>query len=403
MKIRILFLLLPMLCYQGYTQEISQWRGPNRDGIFPETNLLKQWPDGGPKLLWKYDKLGAGYSSPAVTSTRIYETGIVDSIGYVLCFDHSGKLLWRKPLGRDYTGEWPGVYSTPVICGDLGYLVNGLGGLYCFSAVNGDVVWKRNIVNDYKGQKAPSGFLDNLIVDGEKLYCTPGGKGMNVVALNRRNGGLVWASGGDTIVDAYCTPILVENDGKKYFIYQTARLIIALETDNGKLAWKHKKRGRSMPNTPVYQNGYLFMPDFNKGSTKLKISKNWNEITEVWSTPDMQTNMGDAVLLGNRIYGKGKNNKFYCVDWNTGKELYSEPDKNMVTTIISAENLLYCYCYNGTFNLVSPMDKGFEKAGSFQVKGGSENHCSHPVIKDGRLYIRHDNSLFVYNIMNAQP
>jgi outer membrane protein assembly factor BamB len=402
MKSFFLIALIILSFSENYSQtEIAQFRGTERNGLFPGKNLLTRWPEGGPELLWKFDDLGNGYSSPIVTSDRVFEIGTIDNISYVFSFDHNGKLLWRKPLGKEYAGEWAGIYSTPVICNNLGYVVNGLGVLYCFSTENGSIIWSRNILNDYMGQKASSGFLDNLLVDGEKLYCTPGGKGMNMVALDRKNGDLIWASGGDTIVNAYCTPILVENNGKKYCIYQTSKLINALDAGNGKLAWSYKKRGSSPPNTPVYQNGYLFVPDYNSGSIKLRISSDWKEVTEVWRTTGLQTNIGDAVVLGGRVFGKGKKDKFYCVDWNTGKELYTEPDKNMVTTVITADNLLYCYHYDGTFQLIKPLNDKFEKVGSFQVKGGSENHCSHPVINDGKLYIRHDNSLFVYNIANG--
>jgi outer membrane protein assembly factor BamB len=396
-------IVISLLAFLAYSEcfsqnEFAQWRGPERNGIYPDTNLMTQWPEGGPRLLWKYDSLGIGYSSAAVTSDRIYTIGVIDSTGYVFSFDPQGNLAWKKPLGRDFMGEWPGTYSTPVINGRLGYVVNGLGVLYCFDAGNGEVYWSKDLLKEFKGQPGLSGFLDNLIVDNEKLYCTPGGIGKNVVALNSKTGEFLWASAGDTAVNAYCTPILIEKNDRKYFIYQTNRSIISLDSDNGKLVWKFDRKGHAMPNTPLYQDGCLLIPDFNNGSIKLKISEDGLRIDEVWRTPNMQMQMGDAMLLGDRVFARGKRNKFYCIDWNTGQELYSESAKGMVTSLISAENLLYCYDMAGNFSLEKPLDNRFEKVGSFKVMGGTENHCSHPVINDGKLYIRHDNSLFVYNI-----
>jgi outer membrane protein assembly factor BamB len=366
--------------------------------MYPEKNLQTEWPAGGPQLVWKFDDLGIGYSSPVVTSDRVYTAGTIDSISYLFSFNLTGTLIWKKPLGPDWIGEWPGIYSTPLISNGLGYIVNSLGVLYCFDANSGEIAWSKDLLTEHKGQKGICGFLDNPIVDGEKIYCTPGGIGKNVVTLNRMTGAFLWASEGDSAVNAYCSPILIEKNGKKYFIYQTNTSIISLDSENGRLVWKFDRKGRAMPNTPLYQDGCLLIPDYNNGSIKIKISEDGLSVEEVWRTPNMQMQMGDAIVLGDRIYARGKRTKLYCVDWNTGEDLYSEPAKGMVTTLISAENLLYCYDMEGKFSLVKPLENKFETVGSFEVLGGTKDHCSHPVIKDGKLYIRHDNSLFAYNI-----
>ncbi len=380
-------------------QEIAQWRGPNRDGIYLEKNLLTQWPDSGPKLLWRFDELGQGYASAAVTSNRAYTVGTIDSISYVFAFDTDGKLLWKKNIGRDWMVNWPGVRSTPNIYHGLGYILNGLGVLYCFNADNGDIVWQKDIFKEFNGRNTDFGYSENLLIDGDKLFCTPGGIENNVVALNRKTGETIWTSKGNSDSTAYCTPILIGRGGKKFFVNQTDKSIISLDAENGNLAWKYELKTTSHPSTPVFRNGYLFAIDGGKsGSLMLKLSEDGMSVSEVWRNADLNSHFGHVVVLGDYIYGLCGNKTFGKVDWNTGKQLVADSTKSRALAVISDGELIYGYDLIGDFKLIKPVDNGFEVKGKFKVEGGTKMHFSHPVIKNGVLYIRHDNSLFAYDI-----
>lgn len=383
--------------------EIAQWRGPDRNGIYPEQGLLTQWPDSGPQLLWQYDSLGQGYASVAVTSKGVYSIGTVDSISYVFAFDHAGNLQYRKELGKDWMKNWPGIRSTPNIYDELGYVLNGFGVLYCFDTRDGRTVWTKDIIHDFKVDSLEFGYCENLLIDGNKLFVTPASPEALVVALNRKTGDLIWKSEGSRDSIAYTSPILIERGGRKFFVSQTKKVLFAVETETGKIAWKHPLKGSPLPNTPMFRDGYLFAIDYWKeGGFMLKVSDDGYSVQEVWRNPNLVTQQGDMVLLGDRMYGVGgKGRTFSCIDWNTGKEIFQDSTKAQIINIISAENLLYCYELRGAFELIRPTETGFEKLGSFVVRGGTKLHCSHPVIKDGRLYVRHDNSLFVYSIRHV--
>jgi len=396
-QLSIFALTLLSICHSFAQSEFSQWRGPNRDGSFPGSNLLATWPADGPKLLWKYDNLGSGFSSPAVSSSRIYTAGAVDSICNIFCFDQSGNLLWEKPLGPDFMGEYPGTYSTPVISGDLGYVTTSLGSLFCFNANNGSVVWSKDLIKEYNGTTGKVGFLDNLIVDGDILYCAPGGAGKNIVALNRKSGALVWASKGEREISGYGSPILISHMGKMFYVYQDAASILALNAADGTLAWRYTRPSETTVGTPLYHEGYLFTLNEN-GGILLKLGDGNSPPEVAWTHPDFFPLEGDPVLIGNRLYGKSHGKKYYCVDWLTGRTIGSIPTKAMVVTSIAADGLIYTYDIDGVFSLQKPVESGLETVGYFAVKGGTKFHCSHPVISGGRIYIRHDNSLFVYQI-----
>lgn len=382
-------------------QEVAQWRGPNRDGIYPEKNLLTQWPEDGPKLLWRFDELGLGYSTVAVTSKQVYAIGTIDSISYIFSFTTNGDLLWKKPLGKDWTKNWPGIRSTPVIYGDLGYISNGFGVVFCFDADNGNIKWSKDIIKDFGAGYLTFGMCENLLIDGDKLFCTPAGKEADVVALNRKTGEIIWKTQGSNDSTAYTSPILVTIGDKKYYITQTSKKFISVNSETGEVAWTYKLKGNPLPNTLMFNNGYLYTVDaWKAGSFMLKIADDGASVNEVWRTFDLDHQQGDMVLLNDRLYGSGNSGrKFGCYDWKTGQEIYSDSINVDVVNVISAENLIYYYDLRGNVKLLKPTEKGFEKLGFFKIKGGTPQlHCSHPVIKDGKLYIRHDNSLFVYDI-----
>ncbi|MCX6284856.1 MAG: PQQ-binding-like beta-propeller repeat protein, partial [Bacteroidetes bacterium] len=164
MKALFFFCLMSLLGYSSLAQNVTQWRGPNRDGIYPETGLLKSWPETGPVLLWHFDELGEGHSSAAVTADRIYINGELNGIGYLYSFDLDGKLLWKFPYGEEWTESWPGVRSTPMISDGKIYLMSGFGKVVCRKADNGDLVWTVDILKDFNAPNIKWGVTENLLI-----------------------------------------------------------------------------------------------------------------------------------------------------------------------------------------------------------------------------------------------
>jgi outer membrane protein assembly factor BamB len=368
-----------------------------RNGYYPGSQLLKSWPSKGPDLVWKFEGVGSGYSSPAIVGDKIIVTGTLDSLSYVFCFNNLGKLIWKGLLGPDFKGEYPGIYSTPVITGDLGYVMSSLGVLYCFSTQSGQVSWSKDLIREFSGKMPIGGFLDNLVVDGDKVICAPGSMEKNVVALDRKTGKLIWQAQGVDVVDGYSSPILIEFQGKKQYIYQDKRTIVSLDPDTGSVLWRYQKSSETMVGTPLYRDGFLFTLD-GEGSILLKFKSGNQAPEKVWSNPEFFPLQGDPVLIGNRLYGKAKGKKYLAVDWHSGSTIGSIPTSSMVVTSIASDGLVFAYDIDGKFALLNPVESGIQVASSFNVPGGTKYHCTHPVIQNGILYVRHDNSLFAYKI-----
>jgi outer membrane protein assembly factor BamB len=402
MKKLLSFLLLSCLFNTGaFSQDNAQWRGPNRDGIYNETGLLKIWPETGPALLWHFDELGEGHASAAVTKDRIYTAGMINGIGYIFSFSLDGKLIWKLPYGEEWTESWPGVRSTPLIVDGKIYFYSGFGKLVCMNADKGDKIWTVDVMKDYHGRNIKWGVTENLLIDGNMLFCTVGGADTNIVALDKNTGKLIWISQGNGETSAYCSPLMINLPNRKVLVTQTANSILGIDAANGKLLWRHDQPNKYSvhANTPLYHDGYLYcVSGYGKGGVMLKIAADGSAKQEVWRNISLDNRMGGVVLVNGNIYGSDDANKaWWCIDWKTGKDIYSEKITNK-GTIIFADGMLYCYGDSGEIVLAEPSKEGFKKISAFKVPFGANQHWAHLVIADGRLYVRHGNSLMVYDI-----
>ena len=396
-----LIILISVVCVSLSAQNIAQWRGPNRDGIYNETGLLKKWPEGGPKLLWHFDELGEGYTSAAVTAQGVFITGMINGKGTVFALDPKGKMLWKKEYGPEWTDSHTGVRSTPLVIKDKLYLLSSFGKLFCMNCSDGQTVWKTDLVRQYGAENIQWGITENLLFDGNTVYCTAGGTGASLVALDINTGKEIWKSKTNGEKSAYCSPMMITLQNRKIIVTIMQYSICGFDATSGNQLWKSefKMDPDVHPNTPVYINGYLYCGSgYGLGSVMLKLAGDGNSVSEVWKNQSCDPKMGGVVVLNGRIYGTGdKNRKLFCLDWKTGKELFSTKDLSPAN-IIADEGLLYVYSESGKVNLVEPQADKFTVINSFSVPSGAGPHWAHLVINDKKLYVRHGNSLMVYDI-----
>jgi hypothetical protein len=200
----ILAVLVTLIVSCSGKKEFSQWRGPDRDGKYPQTGLLKQWPDGGPELLWSFEGLGAGHGSASIAGDRLYVLGMPDTIGIIYSFDMQGNLVWQKEYGLEWYANYTGPRSTPTIVGGLLYFVSGQGVAFCMDSETGEVLWRVDMLEKFDGRQITWGVAESPLLDGDRIILTPGGVEHNVVALDRFTGETVWTSKGNGEQSAYC-------------------------------------------------------------------------------------------------------------------------------------------------------------------------------------------------------
>ena len=388
-----------------------EFRGPLRDGKSTETGLLKKWPEAGPKLLWSVDGLGAGYSSAAIAAGSVYTTGKLGSDGYVFCFDLEGKLKWKALYGREWTKSYPASRSTPTINEGRGYVLSGMGTVYCFDVKNGRNIWARDVFGEFEGQFPTWGMSECLLVDGSKVIASPGGKTASVVALDKNTGDLVWACEELTEASAYGNPIAVEYKSNRMIVTMLRDSVVAIDPETGKLLWRdcfddyHLDRERLVnANVPLFFDGRIYTTSgYDNGGAMVQIFAHPAKVVRKWVDRTLDVHHGGMVLVDGYIYGANfksfTRGNWACLEWYTGKVMYDTPWQGNKGATVYADGMLYCYDENtGHVGLAKCTPDGFTAVSSFKITAGSGRHWAHPSISDRRLYMRHGEVMMVYDI-----
>jgi outer membrane protein assembly factor BamB len=408
-KLLIINLIFIFVClfFQSFSQNVSQWRGPDRDGKYPETGLLKQWPETGPQLLWSTETLGEGYAAPVVTPDKLFVNGVVNGESHLFAFDLKGKLLWKSPNGKEFTGEgyssnFPGARPSPTVVGDLVYTSSGLGRIACFEAATGKEKWAVEMVKDLKGYLNEFGYAESFVTDEKLLYCFPGGKVNNIAALDRLTGKTVWTSKAMDDTTHFCSPILINLPSRKIYVSVSRHWLFAVDCQNGELLWKYPiafKYDGDHVNTPVYEAPYLYWVagDENScGAVKLELAADGKSVKEVWSNPQVRNSMGGLIVINGKLFVTTENKNLNQLDPANGKVAYKI--KSPYGNLIFADNKFIVYGNNGDVSLFN-YEKGIlVSGGTFKITKGSKEHFAHPVLANGVLYIRHGGALMAYKV-----
>lgn len=402
MKPFSLFVILSVcLLVVANAQEATQWRGKNSSGIYAVDKLIATWPADGPQILWSTAGIGKGFSSPVFANNKIYINGMIDGQATLFVLDQDGKILQQFGYGKEFDASFPGVRSTPTIAGELAYLLTGHGKLTCLSLATGKPVWEKDFLTQMDGKNITWGYTETILLDGDKLYCTPGGQTNNVMALNRMTGETIWNSNGLGELSAYCTPLLVELPARQLLVTHTAGNAVGIDASTGKLLWNfaHPNQWAVHPNTPIYHDGGLFVfSGYGQGGEKLKLSDDGSSVTKEWEIKSLDSRMGGAVLKDGYLYGSGDNGRSWqCIDWKTGEQKYSSTEVGK-GVVIAVNDKLIGYSERGELFMANMDPSGFNVISKTKVALGSEQHWAHPVVDKGILYVRHGDTLIAYKI-----
>jgi outer membrane protein assembly factor BamB len=401
-KLTVLFVCACALtgCQVAQEKKNSQWRGENRDGIYHETGLLKQWAADGPQLLWSFAELGEGHTSAAIANDKIYITGMTDSTGILYVFDLQGKLLNKKTYGLEWSANFNGSRSTVNVNDGKLYIFSGRGVLSCLDEETLDVVWSKDVLNDFDGLNLKFGMTESPLIVGDVIYITPGGENYNMTALNKKTGELIWSSKGIGKKSTYCSPVYIGELEIPLIVNAIDSCVVGFNAQTGEMLWavEQKNPHGHNPNTPYYENGLLFCTSGGGfGAMQLRLTNGGRSVEQVWKH-ELDNKMGGFVKLGNYIYGSGERNRYwYCIDWTTGETKYKDNQLG-VGNVIAADGMLYCYSDKGDFALVKATPEKFDLVSQFKITLGTDQHWAHPVIYKGVLYVRHGNTLMAYKI-----
>ena len=395
-----------------------QWQGPDRNAISKETGLLKEWPKEGPPLAWKVQGLGGGYSAPAVAAGHIFGMSNRGDDEVVWArSEKEGKEPWVTPLGPagqqgpPQGKEGPG--CTPTVDGERLYVL-GLGGnLACLQVQDGKLIWERSLTSDFGGKAPMWSYRESPLVDGDHVICTPGGEDATLAALDKLTGNTIWKSPvpGNPGA-AYASVIAIDLEGQREYVQLTQRTLVGVAASDGKFLWRYDRPANRMGincSTPLYRDGLVFAASaYRAGGGLVKLSKDANggvNAEEVYFTGAMQNHHGGMILHDGYLYGASGGNEggaLVCLDFQTGNVQWDRrkgEERRAKGSVALADGRLYYRTEKGTILLIEPNPKEYVERGRFDQPDRSELPAwAHPVIANGKLYVRDQDLLFCYDV-----
>ncbi|HEX4794593.1 MAG TPA: PQQ-binding-like beta-propeller repeat protein, partial [Humisphaera sp.] len=399
--------------------EWPQWRGPHRDDVSGETGLLKQWPAAGPPLAWKTTQMGEGFSSVSVADGHIYTLGSSGGSTFLIALDLNGKHLWKTRIGSGDVGSGsrPGPRATPTVDGDRVYAMDEMGNLACLMTADGKEVWRFNMQRELGGRVMSGwGFAESVLIDGDKLLCTPGGTQGSVAALNKMTGKVIWRCKQLTEPTTYASLVPADFGGTHQYVVLLPDHVAGVGTD-GSLLWQATRHGVTaiIPTPIVHDNLVYVTSGYGVGCNCFRISGSGSafKAQQLYANNDMVVHHGGVVQLGGYVYGFSDVHRgvLTCMDLKTGKVVWT--DRSVLrdsgngnkASLTCAEGKLYVRSEgseNGapcTIGLIEATPAGYHELGKFNQPDRSQKAAwSHPVVADGKLFLRDQDVLLCYDI-----
>ena len=416
---RILIAVVVTLAMAGSTPA-ADWptfRGAGRTAVAPDTDLLETWPADGPPLVWETQGAGRGYASLAIVGDRIYTLGdglstAPDADEYLTCFDHgTGRQLWKTKTGpawNDGKESWQSSRSTPTVDGDMVYVITPFGTLVACKAADGAEVFRVDLKDRFGGKKADAwGYSESVLVDGDRVVCTPGGDKAAVVALDKRTGGEIWACPMDDLRGAGHSSIVIsEVRGRKVYVQTTASGPIGVDAATGRLLWRYPiEQTVAVIPTPIIRGDLVFFSaGYRRGGALLRQVPDGDgvRIEEIYGlNVDLANKHGGIVLVGDHLYGDSDDKGIpFCAELMSGTIAWKQrgSGKNSAT-VMAADGHVYIRYADGTVSLVKADPREYREVSSFKVPGsGDRPSWAHMVILDGLLYLREGDAILCYDI-----
>jgi outer membrane protein assembly factor BamB len=415
------FVLISATAFAGSPASFDwpQWQGPDRNAISRECGLLKEWTKEGPPLAWKIKGLGGGDNAPSVAGGRIFGMGNRgdDEVIWALS-EADGKTLWVTRLGPAFKQQVPqgkeGPGCTPTVDGERLYVLGMGGDLACLQVNDGKIIWQRNLQRDFGGRLPTWSYRESPLVDGEKVICTPGGEDATLVALDKLTGKTIWKSqipGGPGA--SYASVIAFDFDGQRQYVQFTHKALVGVAASDGKFLWRYDRPANSHGincSTPIYLDGRVFAASaYGAGGGLVKLSKDANggvKAEEVYFSKKMQNHHGGMIVFDGCLYGANGGNEggaLACLDFLTGNLLWDERDDSEHRapkgSVALADGRLYYRTEKGTMLLIEPNPKQYIERGRFEQPDRTKLPAwAHPVIANGKLYLRDQDLLLCYDV-----
>lgn len=383
-----------------------QWRGLHRDGFSQDTGLLQAWPKGGPQLRWQVLDLGSGYSSPTISNGQLYLQTTRGNGEFAVAFSEStGEKVWSAPIGKvgpNRGPQYPGTRSTPTVDDARLYCLASDGTLTCLATASGRQIWQHHLPNDFAGKVGNWAYSESVMIDGEKLVCTPGGKTATLLALNKRTGEPIWKSViGDNEHAEYASPVLFETGNSRQYVQFLSGGVVGVDAVSGKLLWRYPKTaGTANIMTPIAAGKRIFSSGSRTGGALLNIQTRGDATVakELYLNRALSASIGGAVVVDKHLYGT-THNSLFCANFETGKLLWSARAVGAASLCVANSRIYVRGHVDGDVLLVEPSARSFQPRGKLKQPHRSNTRAwPHPVVANGSLFLRDQGTLLCYDV-----
>lgn len=400
-----------------------QWRGPNRDGRSAETGLLSSWPDGGPPLAWQATGVGNGYSSVAVVGDRVYTLGDIGEDQFALAIEvGTGKTLWKQRVGPGWEDQYLGSRSTPTVDGEHVYVLSTEGELHCLEAATGKPVWKRDLRREFDARLMQAmgqydwKFSESPLVDGTRVVVTPGGAKTAMVALDKATGEELWRAALPADFETpgvagagYSSAVVAQSRGVRQYVQMVGEGLISVDAISGNFLWGYSRVANKIANiaTPLVAGNRVFASTgYQTGAALVEVETREGGLAakEVYFLPSevFQNHHGGMILDEGHVYtGTGHNKGFpLAVKLDDGKVVWGpiRTQGKGSAAIAYADDHLYLRYQNGLMVLAEATPEEYREKGSFMIPKVEHESWSHPVIAHGHLFLKEQDTLYVYDL-----
>jgi len=396
-----------LVALSAFGADWPQWRGDSRRDHSPDKGLLAQWPQEGPKQVWSFNNAGSGYAGFAIAKDSLFTMGLRDGQEFLIAVNAStGKELWSSSAGQKYPNGWgDGPRMTPTVDGDRVFAIGGQGLLICVEAKNGKLIWSKNLVTDLGGQLQDWGYTESPLVVGDIVICTPGGAQGTLAGLDKSSGAVRWRTSGLTDKAQYSSPILIQHDGQPQVVQLVMNRFFGVSPKDGSVLWKKDFPGRvAVIPTPIYEDGIVYVTaGYGVGCEAVRLGTN-NSIAPLYSNKVMKNHHGGVVCVDGYLYGHSDGGGWVCQELKTGKEIWSHKGFGKGSVTYADGKLICLDERNGDVALVEASTQGWKELSRFKLAPLSSKRSPqggiwpHPVVVNGRLYLRDQELLHCFNV-----
>jgi outer membrane protein assembly factor BamB len=376
-----------------------QWRGPKRDGSSAEGGLMKAWPQGGPPLAWTAKGAGEGYSSFSAANGRLYTMGARGGTEYVVAFDATtGKKLWEVEHGRRFSnGRGDGPRGTPTVDGAQLYAYGASGDLSALDAATGKTIWKVNVLQQFGGSNITWGLSESPLVLSDRVLVNAGGRNASIVALKKTDGSVIWKTQSDQA--GYSSGVVAETGGVRQAVFFTGERALGVKVDDGSVLWSYRQVANNTANiaTPIVRGNHVFLSSaYGTGAALLELTPG-KGAREVYFTRQMRNHYATSVLVGDHLFGFS-DAILTAMHFDTGRVAWQDRSVGK-GSVIFVDDRLYLFSEEGVAGLAEAAPSGYKEHGRFRIQRTSSLPTwSHPIVANGRLYLRDQDTIYAYNV-----